>query len=135
VKWLCAVVKVARSSFYAWLAAADTRAGKTAADEVLTARIRAVHDGDSTYGAPRITAELNDGAAKAGGVTPMSCAPTATVATPTMAAAAVPSAACARRRLGVERPGLTVVIAFLHMLIGLGMCLKTARCGRGCHRC
>ena len=47
-KWLCAVVKVARSSFYAWLAAADTRAAKTAADEALTARIRAVHDGDST---------------------------------------------------------------------------------------
>jgi transposase InsO family protein len=65
VKWLCAVVKVARSSFYAWLAAADTRAGKTAADEALTARIRAVHDGDSTYGAPRITAELNDGAPEA----------------------------------------------------------------------
>src|SRR6478672_9361659 len=65
VKWLCAVVKVARSSFYAWLAAADTRAAKTAADEALTARIRAVHDGDSTYGAPRITAELNDGAPEA----------------------------------------------------------------------
>jgi len=29
------------------------------------ARIRAVHDGDSTYGAPRITAELNDGAPEA----------------------------------------------------------------------
>jgi hypothetical protein len=33
-----------------------------------------------------------------------------TVARPTVAAAAVPRAACARRRLGVERPGLTVVI-------------------------
>ena len=40
VKWLCAVVEVARSSFYAWLAAADTRAAKTAADEDLEARIR-----------------------------------------------------------------------------------------------
>ena len=28
VKWLCAVVEVARSSFYAWLAAADTRGRK-----------------------------------------------------------------------------------------------------------
>jgi hypothetical protein len=40
----------------------------------------------------------------------MNCAPTTTVATPTMAAAAVPSAACARHRLGIERPRLTVVI-------------------------
>uniref|UniRef100_A0A5Q5BT69 Integrase, catalytic region n=2 Tax=unclassified Mycobacterium TaxID=2642494 RepID=A0A5Q5BT69_MYCSS len=62
VKWLCAVVEVARSSFYAWLAAADGRAARRAADEVLEARIRTVHDTDNTYGAPRITAELNDGA-------------------------------------------------------------------------
>ena len=34
----------------------------------------------------------------------MSCAPTTTVATPTMAAAAVPSAACARHRFGIEHP-------------------------------
>jgi hypothetical protein len=71
----------------------------------------------------------------AGGVTPMNCAPTTTVAIPTMAAAAVPTAGRTQRRLGVERPGLTVVIVFLHMLIGLGMYLKTARRGRGCHRC
>src|SRR6185437_11404893 len=64
-KWLFAVVQVGRSTFYVWFAAADTRAAKTAADEALTARIRAVHDGDSTYGAPRITAELNDGAPEA----------------------------------------------------------------------
>ena len=62
VKWLCAVVEVARSSFYAWLAAAGARAARQAADEALAARIRTVHDDDSTYGAPRITAELNDGA-------------------------------------------------------------------------
>jgi transposase InsO family protein len=62
VKWLCAVLEVARSSFYAWLGAADTRAAKTAADEDLEVRIRSVHDEDNTYGAPRITAELNDGA-------------------------------------------------------------------------
>ena len=62
VKWLCAVVEIARSSFYAWLAAADSRAARTAADEDLEARIRAVHTEDNTYGAPRITAELNDGA-------------------------------------------------------------------------
>jgi transposase InsO family protein len=64
VKWLCEVVEVARSSFYAWCAAADTRAGKTAADEALEGRIRTVHTIDNTYGAPRITAELNDGVAE-----------------------------------------------------------------------
>jgi hypothetical protein len=61
VKWICTVVEVARSSFYAWLAGAEQRAAKHAADEEFAARIRAVHDEDNTYGAPRITAELNDG--------------------------------------------------------------------------
>jgi transposase InsO family protein len=65
VTWLCEIVDVARSSFYAWCAAADTRAAKTAADEALTARIRVVHNEDDTYGAPRISAELNDGAPEA----------------------------------------------------------------------
>ncbi|WP_373235294.1 IS3 family transposase [Mycobacterium marinum] len=68
VKWLCAVVEVARSSFYAWLAAADGRAARKAADEELEARIRTVHKEDNTYGAPRITAELNDGAPETGRV-------------------------------------------------------------------
>lgn len=61
VKWLCAVMQIARSSFYAWWAAADSRAAKQAADEALAERIRVVHTADNTYGAPRITAELNDG--------------------------------------------------------------------------
>ena len=61
VKWLCAVVEVARSSFYAWSAGAEGRAARQAADQALAERIRAVHDEDNTYGAPRITAELNDG--------------------------------------------------------------------------
>jgi transposase InsO family protein len=61
VKWLCTVMQIARSSFYAWLAGADTRADRQAADEALAERIRVVHDADNTYGAPRITAELNDG--------------------------------------------------------------------------
>lgn len=64
VKWLCAVVEVARSSFYAWLAAVGSRAARQAADQELEARIRTVHDRDNTYGAPRITAELNDGTPK-----------------------------------------------------------------------
>lgn len=61
VKWLCAVVEVARSSFYAWCAAADGRNARAVADEQLVERILVVHDEDNTYGAPRITAELNDG--------------------------------------------------------------------------
>jgi len=61
VKWLCAVVEVARSSFYAWLAGAEGRAARQAADQALAERIRVVHEEDNTYGAPRITAELNDG--------------------------------------------------------------------------
>jgi transposase InsO family protein len=62
VKRLCALLDVRRSSFYAWLAAAPSRAARTAADTALAQRIRAVHDGDRTCGRPRITAELNDGA-------------------------------------------------------------------------
>ena len=62
VKWLCQIVEVARSSFYAWVNAAATRTARAAADNVLAQRIRAVHTLDTTYGAPRITAELNDGA-------------------------------------------------------------------------
>ena len=62
VKWLCAVMEIARSSFYAWWAAAENRAARVAADQALQSRIRAVHDEDNAYGAPRITAELNDGA-------------------------------------------------------------------------
>ena len=62
VKWLCAVMEIARSSFYAWCAAAENRAARVAADQALQSRIRAVHDEDNAYGAPRITAELNDGA-------------------------------------------------------------------------
>lgn len=62
VKWLCEIVEVSRSSFYAWLDAAPARAERAAADEALAARIRAVQNKEGTeYGAPRITAELNDG--------------------------------------------------------------------------
>lgn len=65
VKRLCEIVEVARSSFYAWLAAAPTRRARSAADAALAATIRALQDptqgGDRAYGAPRITADLNDG--------------------------------------------------------------------------
>ncbi len=46
--------------FYAWQAAAPTRAAKAAEDAALAQRIRAIHTQDRTMGAPRITAELND---------------------------------------------------------------------------
>ena len=65
VKWLCAVVEIARSSFYAWWPPPITGPPRAAADEELAERIRVVHDEDNTYGAPRITAELNDGVPEA----------------------------------------------------------------------
>ncbi len=65
VKRLCQIVEVARSSFYAWIASAPSRAAKVDADTALAAKIRALQDpalgGDRAYGAPRITADLNEG--------------------------------------------------------------------------
>ena len=62
MKRLCELVQVARSSFYAWLGAAPTRAARVAADAELADRIRRVHEADRAQGVSRITAELNDGA-------------------------------------------------------------------------
>jgi transposase InsO family protein len=62
VKRLCQLVEVSRSSFYAWQQAAAGRARRAAADAELADRIRAVHDQDRAYGAPRVTADLNDAA-------------------------------------------------------------------------
>jgi len=65
VKRLCQSVEVSRSSFYAWETAAPGRAERAAADAALAEQIKAVQDpkqgGDRAYGAPRVTAELNDG--------------------------------------------------------------------------
>jgi transposase InsO family protein len=61
VKRMCELAEVERSSFYAWCAAAPARKARTAADAGLAEKIRAVHDEDSTIGAPRATAELNEG--------------------------------------------------------------------------
>jgi transposase InsO family protein len=61
VKRLCTVLHVSRSSFYAWLAAAPTRAARTGRDAALAERIRVIHASDTAQGVPRITAELNDG--------------------------------------------------------------------------
>ena len=61
VKRLCQILKIARSSFYYWKATAPARAARDAADAALAVRIRAVQTvTDRTYGAPRITAELQD---------------------------------------------------------------------------
>jgi hypothetical protein len=71
VKRLCHPVRISRSMFYAWADAAEERAARTAADEELAGRIRAVHAqhrANRAYGAPQITAELNDGAPAAGRV-------------------------------------------------------------------
>ncbi|RII40861.1 IS3 family transposase [Galactobacter valiniphilus] len=72
VKRLCQVLEVTRSSFYAWVAAAPSREARAKADEALAERIRQAQDptrgGDRAYGAPRVTAELNDGADAAGRV-------------------------------------------------------------------
>jgi transposase InsO family protein len=62
VKRLCEVIQVNRSSFYAWANAAAARQARQDADAELAVRIRAVHAQDTALGAPRITADLNDGA-------------------------------------------------------------------------
>ncbi len=61
VKRLCELVEIERASYYAWKAAAPAREARAAADAELAERIRAVHKKDNTVGAPRVTAELNDG--------------------------------------------------------------------------
>ena len=43
VKRLCQVIDIARSSYYAWIGTADTRAARAAADVELAEKIRAVH--------------------------------------------------------------------------------------------
>jgi transposase InsO family protein len=63
VKRLCELVEIERSSYYAWLKAAPARGQRAQADAQLAERIRTIHQDDNTQGAPRITAELNDGAA------------------------------------------------------------------------
>lgn len=61
VKRLCELLEVERSSFYAWKAGVPARAARAESDAQLADRIREIHDQDNTLGAPRITAELNDG--------------------------------------------------------------------------
>jgi putative transposase len=59
VAFLCRLLSVARSSFYAWQAAAKSRAARQAADESLAHEITVIHVASRhTYGVPRIHAEL-----------------------------------------------------------------------------
>jgi hypothetical protein len=61
VKRLCQILTIARSSFYYRRATTSARAAREAADAALAVRIRSVQAvTDGTYGAPRITAELQD---------------------------------------------------------------------------
>jgi transposase InsO family protein len=61
VKRLCAVLEVARSSFYKWRAGREARTACERADARLAERIRAVHaEWDGACGRPRITAELRE---------------------------------------------------------------------------
>jgi transposase InsO family protein len=61
VKRLCRMLEVSRSGFYRHLAGSDARAGRARADQELATRITSIHtESDGTYGAPRVTAELND---------------------------------------------------------------------------
>lgn len=62
VKRLCELVEVERSSYYAWKAAGPAREERVRADADLARRIREICSQDNAIGAPRATAELNDGA-------------------------------------------------------------------------
>lgn len=54
---MCAVLGVSRSGYYAWKHRPQSRRSRE--NEVLRARIRAIHDGSGrTYGAPRVQLEL-----------------------------------------------------------------------------
>ncbi|MFJ8856371.1 IS3 family transposase [Streptomyces sp. NPDC102437] len=59
IAWLCRLLNVARSSFYAWRAAAKDRAARRAGDEAVAHEITVIHLASRhTYGIPRIHAEL-----------------------------------------------------------------------------
>lgn len=61
VKRLCTLLGISRSGFYRWREAGPARADRERADGLLTERIAEIHrESDSTYGSPRITAELRD---------------------------------------------------------------------------
>ncbi|MFJ1931728.1 IS3 family transposase [Kitasatospora sp. NPDC088160] len=59
VQRLCRVLQVSRSGYYRWLAGADARASRQAADQALAAEIREIHAvSGETYGVLRVHADL-----------------------------------------------------------------------------
>lgn len=76
VAFLCRLLKVARSSFYAWLAAARTQAARQAADKALAHETTVIHVASRhTYGVPCVHAELRrQGRVVNRNASPASCA-------------------------------------------------------------
>lgn len=59
VQRICRVIEVSRSGYYRWLAGAEARAERQAADDALAAEIREIHaEHKGTYGIRRVHAEL-----------------------------------------------------------------------------
>jgi putative transposase len=59
VKTMCRVLKVSTSGYYAWRDRGPSR--RAIDDAVMTERIRTIHaESDTTYGMPRVRAELID---------------------------------------------------------------------------
>jgi transposase InsO family protein len=102
VKRLCVLVEIEHSSYYAWVKAMPAREARQAADAELAEKIRAIHTDDNTIGAPRATAELNDGVPAEERVNHKRVArvmpSTAPVATRSGAGSARPCRSCPTRR-------------------------------------
>jgi transposase InsO family protein len=59
VKRICRVLEVSRSGYYRWIAGAEARAVRQAAEDTLVAEIREIHaEHRGNYGALRVHAEL-----------------------------------------------------------------------------
>ncbi|MFF1343328.1 IS3 family transposase, partial [Streptomyces sp. NPDC058290] len=59
VKRICRVLQVSRSGYYRWIAGADARAARQAAEDALVDEIREIHaEHRGNYGALRVHAEL-----------------------------------------------------------------------------
>ena len=57
VKWLCELVEVSRSGFYAWQGRVPSP--RASADAELLVEVRAIHERSrGTYGAPRVEGQL-----------------------------------------------------------------------------
>jgi hypothetical protein len=58
VQRLCRALEVSRSGYYRWIAGADARAARQAADHALVAEIRGIHtESGETYGVLRVHAD------------------------------------------------------------------------------